>query len=313
MAILKWPGYMVPVLQVLAVDGEVFKRSVLIEATAVRVGITDEERLETIASGQPLYENRIGWALTFLKKANAITSPARARFHITDFGRELLARYPEGMTEKQLRGEIAGTEAELTWRGPSRRNRVVDEKVVDKSDVLPAIESELDPVEQVETGVSRNNEFVAGELLTRLHDNEPAFFEQAVLDLLMAMGYGGTQGKATRTQLSNDGGIDGIIDQDALGLSRIYVQAKRYALDKSIGRPAIQGFVGALQGAQADRGVFLTTATFSDKAQEYADAVSSRVVLIDGDRLAELMIRYGVGVQVKRTVALVEVDEDYFE
>lgn len=96
--------------------------------------------------------------------------------------------------------------------------------------------------------MSRNNEFVAGELLTRLHENEPAFFEQAVLDLLMAMGYGGTQGKATRTQLSNDGGIDGIIDQDALGLSRIYVQAKRYGLDKSIGRPDIQGFVGALQG-----------------------------------------------------------------
>lgn len=251
--------------------------------------------------------------MTFLKKANAITLPARARFQITDFGRDLLARYPSGLTEKQLLGEIAGTEAALTWRGRNPGRKAGDEVSADKQSVLPEAESELDPVEQVETGVSRNNEFVAGELLTRLNDYEPVFFEQAVLDLLMAMGYGGTQGKATRTQLSNDGGIDGIIDQDALGLSRIYVQAKRYALDKSIGRPAIQGFVGALQGAQADRGVFLTTATFSDKAQEYADAVSSRVVLIDGDRLAKLMIRYGVGVQVKRTVALAEVDEDYFE
>ena len=313
MAILKWHGYMVPVLHVLASNGEVFKRSVLIEEAAVRVGITDEERLETIPSGQPLYENRVGWALTFLKKANAIISPARARFQITDFGRDLLARYPEGMTEKQLRAEIAGTEAELTWRGPSQGSKAVHKANADKQSDLPEAESELDPLEQVETGVSRNNELVAGDLLTRLHENEPAFFEQAVLDLLMAMGYGGTQGKATRTQLSNDGGIDGIIDQDALGLSRIYVQAKRYGLDKSIGRPDIQAFVGALQGAQADRGVFLTTAKFSAAAQEYADAVSSRVVLIDGDRLAELMIRYGVGVQVKRTVALVEVDEDYFE
>lgn len=313
MAILKWHGYMVPVLHVLASNGEVFKRSVLIEEAAVRVGITDEERLETIPSGQPLYENRVGWALTFLKKANAIISPARARFQITDFGRDLLARYPEGMTEKQLRAEIAGTEAELTWRGPSQGSKAVHKPVADKPRVLPEAESELDPLEQVETGVSRNNELVAGDLLMRLHENEPAFFEQAVLDLLMAMGYGGTQGKATRTQLSNDGGIDGIIDQDALGLSRIYVQAKRYGLDKSIGRPDIQAFVGALQGAQADRGVFLTTAKFSDRAQEYADAVASRVVLINGDRLAELMIRYGVGVQVKRTVALVEVDEDYFE
>nr|WP_246818795.1 restriction endonuclease [Corynebacterium sp. HMSC05D08] len=300
-------------MEALNANGAELRRRELIEMTASYAGITDEERLETIASGQSRFENRIGWALTILKKANAIISPARARFQITDFDRDLLARYPEGMTEKQLRVEIAGTEAELTWRGPNQESKAVHKVGADKQSFFPEAESELDPVEQVETGVSRNNEFVAGELLTRLHENEPAFFEQAVLDLLMAMGYGGTQGKATRTQLSNDGGIDGIIDQDALGLSRIYVQAKRYGLDKSIGRPDIQGFVGALQGAQADRGVFLTTAKFSAAAQEYADAVASRVVLIDGDRLAELMIRYGVGVQVKRTVALVEVDEDYFE
>ncbi|KKO78158.1 restriction endonuclease [Corynebacterium minutissimum] len=313
MAVERWEAYMISVLEALNANGSELRRRELIEITASYAGITDEERLETIASGQSRFENRVGWALTFLKKANAITSPARARFQITDFGRDLLARYPEGMTEKQLLGEIAGMEAALTWRGPNPGRKAGDEVSADQQSVFPEAESELDPVEQVETGLSRNNEFVAGELLTRLHENEPAFFEQAVLDLLMAMGYGGTQGKATRTQLSNDGGIDGIIDQDALGLSRIYVQAKRYGLDKSIGRPDIQGFVGALQGAQADRGVFLTTAKFSAAAQEYADAVASRVVLIDGDRLAELMIRYGVGVQVKRTVTLVEVDEDYFE
>ena len=139
------------------------------------------------------------------------------------------------------------------------------------------------------------------------------FFEQAVLDLLVAMGYGGADGRATRTQLSNDGGIDGIIDQDALGLSRVYVQAKRYALDTSVGRPEIQGFVGALHGQSANQGVFITTGRFGPKAREYADGVATRVVLIDGQRLAALMIRYGVGVQVRRSVQIVEVDEDFFE
>ena len=149
--------------------------------------------------------------------------------------------------------------------------------------------------------------------MKRLHDRDPAFFEQAVLDLLIAMGYGGAEGKATRTQLSSDGGIDGVVDQDALGLSRIYVQAKRYALDASVSRPEIQAFVGALHGNQANQGVFLTTARFSSGARQYAESIGTRVILIDGQRLASLMIRYGVGVQVKRTVHIVEIDEDFFE
>lgn len=172
---------------------------------------------------------------------------------------------------------------------------------------------EVDPTEQVEEGIARIHAHVAAELLTRLHGNDPAFFEQAVLDLLIAMGYGGADGAATRTQLSNDGGIDGIIDQDALGLSRVYVQAKRYALATAVGRPEIQGFVGALHGQAANQGVFITTGRFSAGAREYAEGVATRVVLIDGQRLAALMIRYGVGVQVKRSVRIVEVDEDFFE
>ena len=150
-------------------------------------------------------------------------------------------------------------------------------------------------------------------MLEKIHGNEPEFFERAVLDLLIAMGYGGTFGKALHTQLTNDGGIDGVIDQDALGLSRINVQAKRYDPKQTIGRPAIQGFVGALQGVQAHQGVFLTTATFTKGAKEYAEGVQSRVVLIDGEQFTQLMIHYGVGVQVKNTVKVVEIDEDYFE
>ena len=171
----------------------------------------------------------------------------------------------------------------------------------------------LDPVEQIEQGIERIHAEVAADLLARLHAQAPAFFEQAVLDLLLAMGYGGAEGRASRTQLTNDGGIDGIIDQDALGLSRIYVQAKRYALGSSVQRPEIQGFVGALHGNKAGQGVFITTARFSTGAQKYANEVPTPVVLIDGPKLASLMIRYGVGVQVRRTVKLVEVDEDFFE
>lgn len=175
------------------------------------------------------------------------------------------------------------------------------------------IESALSPVEQIEDGIARLHASVAADLLNRLHGQEPAFFEQAVLDLIMAMGYGGAEGAATRTQLSNDGGIDGIVDQDALGLSRIYVQAKRYDVNATVGRPEIQGFVGALHGNQASQGVFLTTGRFSSSAVSYADSVATRVVLIDGRRLANLMIRYGVGVQVKRALQVVQIDEDYFE
>ena len=173
--------------------------------------------------------------------------------------------------------------------------------------------SKLDPEEQIASGVARINADVADQLLTRILAQEPVFFEQAVLDLLIAMGYGGAEGSATRTQLSRDGGIDGIVDQDALGLNRIYVQAKRYAADNVIGRPSIQAFVGALAGNQASQGVFITTSRFSTDARTYADQVPTRIVLIDGEKLTRLMIRYGVGVQVKRIVQIVEMDEDFFE
>lgn len=171
----------------------------------------------------------------------------------------------------------------------------------------------LDPDEQIEDGVSRIHADVADQLLTRIQAQEPEFFEKAVLDLLMAMGHGGAEGSASRTQLSRDGGIDRTLDQDALGLSRIYVQAKRYAKENTVGRPAIQEFVGALAGNAANQGVFLTTSRFSTDAQKYADQVQARVVLVDGAKLARLMIRYGVGVQVRRKVQIVDVDEDFFE
>jgi len=150
------------------------------------------------------------------------------------------------------------------------------------------------------------------ELLERLQGKEPGFFEQAVVQLLLAMGYGGTTGSGSVTQLSNDGGIDGVIDQDVLGLSRVYIQAERYAHDNVVGRPDVQAFVGALSG-KADSGVFITTSAFTPAAISYTAGVPSRIILIDGQRLVELMIKYLVGVQSRQTYAVVEVDDDFFD
>ncbi|WP_231855605.1 restriction endonuclease [Tsukamurella pseudospumae] len=297
---------MAPVLREL-LPGAVVKRRDLEELVIAAEQLTDEERGETLSSGQLKYRNRIGWATSYLGRVGAIARPARRQYAITDVGRKLLADHPAGITEKDLRALAGDPTAPHTWKALRAREGKVGTVEAD-----PAPVSDLDPEEQISDGIARINATVADELRTRLHDNSPGFFEDTVVALLVAMGYGGAGGKATVTQASNDGGIDGIIDQDALGLSRVYVQAKRYAPDNSVGRPELQAFVGALSG-KADSGVFITTGRFSKGAIEYAEIVPTRVILIDGARLAELMIRYGVGVQVKQTLKIVEVDEDFFE
>ena len=296
-ALPTWDQFMVPVLRVLS-DGQVLNRRELYDSVARDTHLSDELRAEVLDSGERRYENRISWAITGLVKANAVLRPSRGHHVISESGRTLLKAHPDRLTEADLR-QIEGYD---------------DGRKKHPLDVGPSpAPDELDPYELVEQGIARINGEVASNLLIRLHSQEPAFFEQAVVDLVVAMGYGGADVRATRTQLSNDGGIDGIIDQDVLGLSRVYIQAKRYALDGSVGRPEIQSFVGALQGQQANQGVFITTGRFSTGAKEYARSVPTRVVLIDGPRLAELMIRYRVGVQVKRTLQIVDVDEDFFE
>ena len=292
-----WGQFMIPVLQVLS-DGQIRSRRELYDLVARESHLTEGQRAEVLDSGERRYENRISWAITYLVEANALTRPSRAHHMITESGRSLLETHPSGLTEADLR-LIEGYD-------DGRKKHLVEVEAVPAS-------GELDPYELVEQGIARINREVASNLLVRLHSQDPGFFEQAVVDLVVAMGYGGADARATRTQLSNDGGIDGIIDQDVLGLSRVYIQAKRYSLDSSVQRPDVQSFVGALQGQQANQGVFITTGRFSSGAIEYARSVPTRVVLIDGPRLAELMIRYRVGVQVKRTLQIVDVDEDFFE
>ena len=301
-----WDGFMAPVLRQL-LPGAVIKRRDLEELVIAAEQLTDEERAETLSSGQLKYRNRIGWATSYLSRVGAIARPARGQYKITDVGRQLLADHPGGITEKDLRALAGDATAPHTWKALQAREGKTSTVEADPEPV-----SDLDPEEQISDGIARINATVADELRTRLHDNSPGFFEETVVSLLVAMGYGGAGGRATVTKASNDGGIDGIIDQDALGLSRVYVQAKRYAPDNSVGRPELQAFVGALSG-KADGGVFITTGRFSKGAVEYAEIVPTRIILIDGIKLAELMIRYGVGVQVRQTLQIVEVDEDFFE
>jgi restriction system protein len=306
MGVPTWDHYMAPSLRVLS-DGEVHRTRDIVAAAADLLGLTDEQRRILIPSGQEQWVNRGNWALSYLARAGAAERPARGQYRITEVGRRLLGDHPDGITERHLRALSGDENAPHTFKAfPATRTDPAGAEAVEP-------ESVLDPTEQIEAGIARIHAELADDLLLRLHAQDPAFFEQAVLDLLLGMGYGGNDGRATRTQLTNDGGIDGIVDQDALGLSRIYVQAKRYALDASVGRPEIQAFVGALHGNQANQGVFITTGRFSPGSRDYAASVPTRVVLIDGPRLAGLMIRYGVGVQVKRTVHIVEVDEDFFE
>lgn len=304
-AVPTWDQYMAPSLRVLS-DGEVHRTRPIVEAAAALLGVTAEQREILIPSGQEQWVNRGNWALSYLARAGAAQRPSRGRYQITDIGRKLLGEHPGGITEKHLRALSGDENAPHTFKAFPAPGQQEAPVVIEES-------SKLDPEEQIASGVARINADVADQLLTRIMAQEPVFFEQAVLDLLIAMGYGGAEGKATRTQLSNDGGIDGIVDQDALGLSRIYVQAKRYGLDNAVGRPEIQAFVGALHGNQANQGVFITSGRFSGGARDYTSNLPTRVILIDGERLASLMIRYGVGVQVKRTVRIVEIDEDFFE
>ena len=299
-----WDGFPTPVLRVLR-DGAPLSARSLQDNVADDVGLTPEQRGELIDSGQPRFRNRVGWAASSLARAEAVTRPRRGTYVIADLGRKLLVDHPTGVTEPDLRAIPA-------YRDyiPASRNSASAPLTLDEAE---AEASELEPMEQISAGVQRVHEDVASQLIHRLRASSPEFLEQSVLDVLVAMGYGGVEARARRIGGTGDGGIDGVIDQDALGLARIYVQAKRYSTDNVVGRPQIQGFVGALQGQQAHQGIFITTSTFTREAADYARSVAASVILIDGERLAELMIKYRVGVQPVQTYTVVKLDEDFFE
>lgn len=298
-----WPAFVIPVLTVLS-NGKTMHRREVFDAAADLAGLTADARAETLGSGGARYAQRVGWALSHLSKAGWVDRPTRAYYAINDAGRAALQQNPDGFDYAKARETFMPY-----WPESPRRSADRDASV----ELAESSVDFLDPVEQIEGGINRIEREVGEELLSRLRESHPDFFEQAVVNLLLAMGYGGAEQRGKRIGGPNDEGVDGIIDQDALGLDRIYVQAKRYKEGNNIGRETIQAFVGALHGFGASRGVFLTTSMYTPGAVEYAKNVQSRVILIDGQRLVSLMIKYRVGVQVKRTYASVEIDADFFD
>ncbi|ASN37931.1 restriction endonuclease [Arthrobacter sp. 7749] len=295
-----WPHLVRYVLKVLE-SGETLHRRDIASRTIDAADLTAAARAETLNSGGLRAVQRIGWAISNLFKAGWIERPIRANYRITEIGRQWFAEHPEGIHNF--------SEAHLTFA--EYWPHVQKEQSVEAPEQITA--DVADPIEQIEAGINRITTDVGDALLQRLRESHPDFFEEAVVKLLLAMGYGGAEQRGRRIGGSGDGGVDGVIDQDALGLDRIYVQAKRYAEGSNIGRETIQAFVGALHGVSATKGVFITTSAFTQNAKNYASSIPTRTILIDGKRLVSLMIKYRVGVQIERSYDVVDIDEDFFE
>lgn len=305
MAIPDYQSLMRPCLAALS-DGRVWSAGDLRDAVAQSEGVTSDERDERHASGTGIFSGRVHWAVTYLAAAGAVTRVGRGRVQITTRGQELLASGPPRITQQDLmQFDEFEQFIERARAGSNRASRSENSRG-------SAPVAETDPQEQIDEAVREINAAVASELIDRIKSQSPKFLEQIVLDLMVAMGYGTTAGLVEHLGGSGDEGFDGVVHQDALGLERVYLQAKRYT-DKGVGRPELQAFAGALQGAGATRGVFITTSRFTADAREFVDRIPARVVLIDGDELGRLLVKHGVGVQVKRSYNVVEVDDDIFE
>jgi restriction system protein len=298
MAIPDYQTFMLPLLK-LASDGQMHSMRDAFDALADEFALTEAERKDLLPSGrQPTFENRVGWAKTYLKKAGLVDSPKRGFFQVTQAGLDVLKQAPPRID----RAFLMQFPAFVTFQAPRQKlQEQADDQEID----------EQTPEEGIESAYQRVREELATELLQTVKSCSPAFFERLVIDLLVKMGYGGTRRDAGQALgRSGDSGIDGIIKEDRLGLDVIYIQAKRW--ENTVGRPLIQQFAGALQGQRARRGIFITTSAFSQAAWDYVSRVETRIVLIDGETLAQLMIDFGIGVSTIATYELKRVDSDYF-
>lgn len=295
-----------PALDLLS-DGETRRSREMKDLLADNFELTVEERAELLPSGrQHTMDNRVGWALSYLFQSGLTERPSRGQVRITDAGREALRQHPDRIDMRVL-------EAYPAYLEFKERTRDRPESTGTQVPATPAGElSAATPNDLVDQAVRLNRAAVEGEALSAALALTPLGFERLVIGLLRAMGYG-ERGSLVQTSATGDGGVDGIISQDPLGLDRIYVQAKRFAPDNPVQRPRIQEFAGALLGQQGDRGVFITTSSFTQGARDEADRINVRIELIDGRRLAQLMVAHGVGVEAESTVTLYRLDEDYFE
>lgn len=293
-----YQSFMLPLLDI-ASDGVEHSLREAFELLADRFELTDEQLKELLPSGrQTTFENRVGWARTYIKKAGLLDSPRRGYFQITERGRQVLAQNP-GSIDRQFLMQYPEF---ISFHQPQPSQQTV---TTDQED------SDQTPEEGIEAAYQRVREQLAQELLQTVKSCSPSFFERLVVDLLVKMGYGGTRRDAGQAiGRSGDGGIDGIIKEDRLGLDIVYIQAKRW--ENTVGRPQIQQFAGALQGQRARKGVFITTSAFSPSAQDYVSRLDSKIVLIDGETLAQLMMDFDIGVTTVAVYDLKHIDSDYF-
>lgn len=306
MAVPDYQSVMLPLLRFAAQKETEISTSEAVEALAKELGLSEDDLKEMLPSGiQATFVNRVGWASTYMKKAGLLQATRRGFYQITDRGKDLLKKqpktinvkllkqYPEFLEFQQLKGTRSGDKA-LESKGPS--------------DISTAT-----PSEALEAAYENLRDELSDELLSRLKKISPAFFERVVVELLVKMGYGGSRvdaGKAIGR--CGDGGIDGIIKEDKLGLDVVYIQAKRWD-NNPVGRPDVMQFAGALQAQRANKGIFITTSRFTDDARSYVSQIGSKIVLIDGDQLTSLMIEYDVGVSTVSLYPVKKVDSDYFE
>ncbi len=302
MPIPDYQSIMLPLLKLVS-DKKEYSFRFIVDELAEQFNVTDEERKELLPSGQQqIFNNRVGWARTYLKKAGLLESPKRAAILITDRGLDVLSKKPSEINVKYLQQFPEFVEFQTIRKENDKEPETIDVNV------------EQTPEESLENAYQSLRKSLASDLLNTVMQLSPSFFEKLVVDLLVKMGYGGSikdAGKAIGK--TGDEGIDGIIKEDKLGLDIIYIQAKKWGSGSVVGRPEIQKFVGALAGQGAKKGIFITTSSFTREAREYQPKNETKIVLIDGEELAQHMIDFNLGVTLSNTYEVKKIDSDYFE
>jgi len=296
-----------PVLEK-AAEGE-RRISEVVEELAIELELSQEDREALLPSGkQTRFANRVHWAKSYLKQAGMVKNTRWGHFEITDRGREFLDNHTGMITREHLRQYEDFLDFE------TRTNEADEDKKVSDMAEIEIEESSSTPDEIMRNAYEKINNALAYELLEKVRDSSPLFFERLIVELLLAMNYGGSAQEAGRNLgQSSDGGVDGVIDQDPLGVDQIYIQAKRYKEGNNIGSGDIRDFFGALNIKRATKGIFVTTSDFTQAAKQTAAALGSRIVLINGKRFARLMVKYNIACRQEGILTIKKIDEDFFE
>ena len=307
MAVPTYDQLMLPLMKLLAEQTAPIKVSEVVELLAECSKLSNDELEQTLPSGKNIFKDRVSWAKTYLVKAGLVQQPKRAFCEISELGRSINLNGLNSITNDFLSQFDSFRDYKF-----SRSNKFETENslIIDREININEYQKIHTPEEIIENTTELLVSSLKSDLLKLIKNNSPQFFEKLVVDLLVAMGYGGShQDAAQAIGKTNDGGIDGIISEDRLGLDKIYIQAKRW--ENTVGRPDIQQFKGALADQVAKKGVFITTSIFSKEAIE--SAKKSAIVLIDGDKLTSLMIEFGLGVQIERSFHIYKIDQDRFD